>query len=149
MMVLLQANVPNLGHIGELVKVKAGYARNYLFPKGMAVVADARNKKQLEHQQKIASIKKKKVLDEARDLASRVASVSVTIQKPVGEEDKIFGSVTHQEIAAAFEKEGLTIDRRQISVNEEIKKLGVFQGTVKLHPEVSSDFKIWVVAQSE
>ncbi len=149
MMVLLQSNVANLGHIGEMVKVKPGYARNFLFPRGMAVLADSRNKKQLEHQQKIADIRKKKALDEARGLAAKVAAVSVTVQKPVGEEDKIFGSVTTQELASAFEKEGIVVDRRAITINEEIKKVGVFQGSVKLHPEVSSDFKIWVVAQSE
>jgi large subunit ribosomal protein L9 len=148
MMVLLQSNVANLGHIGEMVKVKPGYARNYLLPRGLAVQADARNKKQLDHQLRLAEVKKKKVLDEARELAARVTAVSITIQKPVGEEDKIFGSVTTQELAEAFAKEGITIDRRAISLKDDIKKVGVFQGSVKLHPEVSSDFKIWVVAQS-
>lgn len=148
MMVLLQSNVANLGHIGEMVRVKPGYARNYLLPRGLAVQADARNKKQLDHQLRLAEVKKKKVLDEARELAARVTAVSVTIQKPVGEEDKIFGSVTTQELAEAFAQEGIALDKRAISIKEDIKKVGVFQGSVKLHPEVSSDFKIWVVAQS-
>jgi large subunit ribosomal protein L9 len=149
MMVLLQSNVASLGHIGDLVKVKPGFARNFLFPRGMAVLADVRNKKQLDHQKRVADIRKAKALAEARELGARIAALSVTIQKPVGEEDKIFGAVTTQELLAAFEKEGLTLDRRAITIKDEIKKVGVYQGNVKLHPEVSSDFKIWVVAQSE
>ena len=149
MMVLLQSNVANLGHIGELVKVKPGFARNFLIPRGLAVLADVRNKKQLEHQKKIADIRKAKVLAEARDLAAKISTLSVTIQKPVGEEDKIFGAVTTQELAVAFVKEGIELDRRAITIKDDIKKVGVYQGSVKLHPEVSCEFKIWVVAQSE
>ena len=149
MNVLLQSNVANLGHIGELVKVKPGFARNFLIPRGLAVLADVRNKKQLDHQKKIADIRKAQVRAEARNLAAKITTLSVTIQKPVGEEDKIFGAVTTQELAAAFAKEGIELDRRAISIKDEIKKVGVYQGSVKLHPEVSSEFKIWVVAQSE
>jgi large subunit ribosomal protein L9 len=149
MMVLLQSNVANLGHIGDLVSVKPGYARNFLFPRGMAVLADVRNRRQLDHQKRIADIRKAQALAEARDLGTRIAALSITIQKPVGEEDKIFGSVTTQELAQAFEKEGLTLDRRAITIKDDIKKVGVYHGSVKLHPEVAAEFKIWVVAQSE
>lgn len=148
-MVLLQSNVASLGHIGDLVNVKPGFARNYLFPRGLAVLADSRNQKQLANQRRIADIKKAKVLAEARELAARILSVSITVQKPVGEEDKIFGAVTTAELAAAFEKEGIALDRKAITIKDDIKKVGVYHGSVRLHPEVESDFKIWVVAQSE
>lgn len=148
MLVLLQANVANLGHIGDLVKVKPGYARNFLFPRRMAILADARNKAELDHQLRLADFKKQKALASAKELATQIGSVSLTIQKPVGEEDKIFGTVTTQELADAFKNEGFEFERRSISILDDIKRVGVYRGSVKLHPEVAAEFKIWVVAQS-
>jgi len=148
MLVLLQANVPNLGHIGDLVKVKAGYARNFLFPRELAVLADERNKKLLDHQRRQAEAKKQKDLTNAKELAATISALSLTIQKPVGEEDKIFGTVTTQELADAFRTAGHEIDRRMISILDDIKLVGVYKGVVKLHPEVSAQFNIWVVAQN-
>lgn len=148
MQVLLQANVTNLGHIGELVTVKPGYGRNFLLPRGLAILADAKNKRAYEHQLRIVNHKRSKVLTAAQELATKVGAMSITIQKPVGEEDKIFGSVTHQELAEAFKAEGLEVDRKAISVLDDIKRVGVYRGAVKLHPEVSAEFKIWVVAKS-
>jgi large subunit ribosomal protein L9 len=147
MFVLLQSNVPNLGHIGDLVKVKPGYARNYLFPKALAVFADKRNKTRFDHELKLAEEKKAKSLLAAKEQAAQISSVSLTIQKPVGEEDKIFGTVTNVELAEAFKAEGYEFDRRSITIIDEIKKVGVYKGSVKIHPEVSAEFKIWVVAQ--
>jgi len=148
MHVLLQANVLNLGSIGELVKVKDGYARNYLFPRQLAILADKKNKKQFEHNLRSLEDKKRKALVEAQEQSILVNSISLTIQKLVGEEDRIFGTVTTQELVEAFKKEGYEFDRKNITVIDEIKKVGVYRGTVKLHPEVSAEFKIWVVAQS-
>ncbi|KAB8029907.1 50S ribosomal protein L9 [Fluviispira multicolorata] len=148
MLVLLQANVPNLGHIGDLIKVKSGYARNYLFPRKLAVLADERNQKSLEHQRRQADLKKQKELAVATELAATISALSLTIQKPVGEEDKIFGTVTTQELADAFHSAGHEIDRRMITIIDEIKLVGVYKGSVKLHPEVSAQFNIWVVAQN-
>lgn len=148
MLVLLQANVPNLGHIGDLVKVKAGYARNYLFPRELAVLADERNKKLLDHQRRQADAKKQKDLANAKELAVTLSALSLTIQKPVGEEDKIFGTVTTQELSDAFRAAGHEIDRRMISILDDIKLVGVYKGAVKLHPEVTAQFNIWVVAQN-
>ena len=148
MLVLLQANVPNLGHIGDLVKVKSGYARNFLFPRELAVLADERNKKLLEHQRRQAEAKKQKDLANAQDLANTISALSLTIQKPVGEEDKIFGTVTTQELSDAFRAAGHDIDRRMITIIDEIKLVGVYKGSVKLHSEVSAQFNIWVVAQN-
>ncbi len=147
MLVLLQNNVSNVGHIGDLVKVKPGYARNFLFPRGLAILADERNKKRLEHQLREADARKQKSLASAKELAAQISSVSLTIQKPVGEEDKIFGTVTTQELADAFKVEGHEFDRRSITILDDIKRVGVYRGSVKLHPEVASEFKIWVVAQ--
>jgi large subunit ribosomal protein L9 len=148
MLVLLQANLSNLGHIGDLVKVRPGYARNYLFPRSLAVLADERNKKQLEHRRREADAKKQKSLAQAQDLAATLNALSLTIQKPVGQEDKIFGTVTTQELSDAFLAAGYTIDRRMITILDDIKLVGVYKASVKLHPEVSAQFNIWVVAQN-
>lgn len=148
MLVLLQSNVSNLGHIGDLVKVKPGFARNFLFPRKLAILADERNKKQLEHNLREAESKKQKALASANELANQIASVSLTVQKHVGEEDKIFGTVTTQELAEAFKVEGFDFDRKSISILDDIKRVGVYRGAVKIHPEVSAEFKIWVVAQN-
>jgi large subunit ribosomal protein L9 len=149
MKVLLQANVPNLGHIGDLVKVKPGFARNFLLPRGMAIFADERNRKLFEHNMRIVEAKKTKALTAAKEMALQVGNLSLTVEKQVGKEDKIFGTVTTQELADAFKKQGFEFDRKSITIVEDIKKVGVYQATVKLHPEVSAEFKIWVVAQSQ
>lgn len=146
--VLLQKDVPNLGQIGDLVKVKSGFARNFLYPNGLAVLADQRNKKNYDHQKKLAEIKKQKSLVAAQELAAVIKTLSLTVQKPVGEEDKIFGTVTTAELAAAFLAAGYEVDRKQISILDDIKRVGVYKGSVKLHPEVNAEFNIWVVAQS-
>lgn len=148
MQVLLQANVPNLGHIGDLVTVKPGYARNYLIPRGFALLADAKNKRQYEHQMRTVGLKKAKALAAAKELATQVGAMSVTVQKPVGEEDKIFGSVTTQELADAFKAQGLEVDRKSITILDDIKRVGVYRAAAKVHPEVSAEFKVWVVAKS-
>lgn len=147
MEVLLQTNVPNLGHTGELVKVKPGFANNYLFPRGLAVLANSSNKKELEHNKRLVDAKKNKELLAAKALATAISALSLTIQKQVGEEDKIFGSVTTQELADAFHTAGYEIDRRVITIEDDIKRVGVYKGHVKLHPEVTAQFNIWVIAQ--
>lgn len=148
MLVLLEDNVPNLGLIGDLVKVKPGFARNFLLPRGLAVLADESNKKQLAHQRRQADAKKLKALNAAKELAKAISALSLTVQKPVGEEDKIFGSITTLELAAAFTTAGHEIDRRMITIIDDIKRVGVYKGSVKLHPEVTAQFNIWVVAQN-
>lgn len=148
MRVLLQQNVPSLGLIGELVKVKPGYARNFLFPRQLAILANEGKKRELEHNLRAVEAKKLKALTAAKELATQIGSVSLTIQKPVGEEDKIFGSVTTAELMDAFKNEGHEFDRRNITIIDDIKRLGVYKGSVKLHPDVSAEFKIWVVAKN-
>lgn len=148
MQVLLQANIPNVGMIGEIVKVRDGFARNYLIPRGMALVADKKNKRAYEHHMRIIDLKKQQLLSAAQETAKQIGTLSVTIQKQVGEEDKIFGSVTAAEVAEQLKVAGVEIDRRVISILDDIKRVGVFRGAVKLHPEVTAEFKIWVVAKS-
>ncbi len=148
MKVLLQANVSNLGHIGDLVKVKPGFARNFLLPRGLAIFADERNRKLFDHNMRLVDAKKVKALTAAKEMAIQVGNMSLTIEKQVGKEDKIFGTITTQELADAFKKQGFEFDRKSITIQDEVKKVGVYQGSVKLHPEVSAEFKIWVVAQS-
>lgn len=147
MEVLLQTKVENVGSTGELVKVKPGFANNYLFPRGLAVLANQSNKKELEHNKRLVEAKKNKELVAAREVASALSALSLTIQKQVGEEDKIFGSVTTQELAVAFQAAGYEINRRDISIEDDIKRVGVYKGHVKLHPEVTAQFNIWVIAQ--
>jgi len=149
MEVLLQTNVTNLGLTGELVKVKPGFARNYLFPRGLAVLANAANKKELAHNKRMVESKKHKELLQAKTLADSLSALSLTIQKPVGEEDKIFGSVTTLELSHAFQAAGYEIDRKLITIEDDIKHIGVYKGHVKLHAEVVAQFNIWVIAQQQ
>jgi len=148
MEVLLQENVSDLGLIGDIVKVKNGYALNYLIPRNLAVVANKSNKAQLSHQKRVADAKKQKALVASQELAEKLNTLSLTIAKPVGEEDRIFGTVTTQELADAFKVAGYNIERRAISILEQIHRVGVYKGAVKIHPEVTAQFNIWVVAQS-
>jgi len=144
---ILNQDVPALGSIGDLVTVKGGFARNYLIPRGFAVVANERNKAELDHQIKILEKKRAEQLGEAKKLAAQIEKASVTVAKQVGEEEKIFGSVTTAELEELLAAEGIKVDRRNITVLEEVKKVGVYSAEVKLHAEVSAKFKVWVVAQ--
>jgi large subunit ribosomal protein L9 len=145
--VILNQNMPNLGTIGDVVDVRGGYARNFLIPRQIATLANAGNRKALEHQLKILAKKKDEILKEAKALAAKIAKVSVTVHKQVGEEERIFGTVTTSEIENYLASEGIKIDRKIIEIKDEIKKVGVYTAKAKLHPEVSAEFKVWVVAQ--
>ena len=147
MKVILQENVPSLGKVGEIVKVKDGYGRNYLVPNQLAVIADERNVARMEHQRRTADARAQKLVGEAKALAEKLSQTAVTIRRQAGEENKIFGSVTNRDIAEALAAEGFAIDKKQIVVDESIiKNLGVFTVAVKLAPEVSADVKVYVIA---
>ena len=147
MKVILQENVANLGKVGEIVKVKDGYGRNYLVPNQLAVVADERNVARMEHQRRTADARAQKLVGEAKAVAEKLSQTAVTIRRQAGEENKIFGSVTNRDIAEALAAEGFAIDKKQIVVDESIiKNLGVFNVAVKLAPEVSADVKVYVIA---
>jgi large subunit ribosomal protein L9 len=147
MRIMLQAPVANLGFIGDIVTVKAGYARNFLIPRGLAIIANEKNTRQFQHQLMLVESKKKKALVAAQEVAAKVSNISITLEKPVGEEDRIFGTVTVMELVEEFQKLGLTFDRKQVKILEEIKKLGVYTGQVKVHPDVEVEFKIWVTSK--
>lgn len=145
MKVILQEDVPHLGQTGEIVKVKDGYARNYLVPRGLAVVADERNMKQLEHNQRIAQARAAKVVAAAREMAEKLATVAISIRRESGEEGKLFGSVTNRDIAEALAADGFEVDRRMIDLDEPLRSIGVFTVPVKLHTEVHTQVKVYVI----
>jgi large subunit ribosomal protein L9 len=145
MKVILRESDKKLGNEGDVIEVKAGFARNYLFPRNLAVKADASHMKRLEHDRKVLSDRNEKHLKQARQLAEKVGKASCTISVQVGEEEKIFGSVTTMDIAEALAKEGLEIDKKDIHLDEPIKSIGVFTVPVKLAPEVEASLKVWVV----
>jgi large subunit ribosomal protein L9 len=147
MKVILQRELPSLGSVGEVVTVKDGYARNYLIPQKIAIPADTRNIRQLEHMKRLVAAKQARQKREAEELAKKLESASCTIQMVVGEQDKLFGSVTSKDIEEALAREGLQVSRKKIVLEEPIKKLGVFMVDVKLHPQVTAKLKVWVVAK--
>jgi large subunit ribosomal protein L9 len=145
MKVILIEDVQKLGSMGDVIQVKDGFARNYLFPKNLAKPATASNMKIIEEIKKKnaqALVREKK---EAEQLKERLSLMSCTLAVEAGEDDKLFGSVTSQDIAHAFEEEGISLDKRKIMLEEPIKRLGVYHVPVKLHPEVIGEVKVWVV----
>jgi large subunit ribosomal protein L9 len=147
MKVILRQNTEGLGQIGELVDVKDGYARNFLIPRKLAYVALKGNIKALEEEKKTLSKKREQELAAAEKLAAELEKVSVTIPVQVGEEDRIFGSVTTQMISDALKEKGNEIDKRKIEIDEPIKALGIYSVSIKLHPSVNAKIKVWVVRE--
>ncbi len=147
MKVILRKNFDQLGKVGDVVNVKEGYARNYLIPRQIAYQATAGNIRALEEEKKQLLKKEAKELDSAQKLASELEKISITIPVKVGEEEKIFGSVTHQMIADAIKDKGFEIDKRKIDITEPIKALGIYTVSVKLHPSVAASIKTWVVRE--
>lgn len=146
MKVILKENIDTLGHIGDIVKVAPGYARNYLLPKGFAVEATEKNAKALEHVKRQMAYKKSKVTEAARQVAAKLEGVTIEIVHQAGVEGKLFGSVTNMEIAAFLKEKGIEIDRKKIALAEPIKQVGEYSLPVKLHPEVSATLKVVVSA---
>lgn len=145
MEVILREDISSLGKAGDLVKVKAGYARNFLLPQKKAVVADPKNVRMLDHQKKVAEAGQKKLRKSAEEMAAKLAALSITIECEAGEEDKLFGSVTTRDIADALRRAGMVIDKRVINIKEPIRQIGVFDVEVKLYPDVVGVVKVWVV----
>jgi len=144
MKLILREDVENLGKGGELVEVKPGYGRNYLLPRGLAVLANPRNLREIEHQKQVAAAKAAKMRASAEALARRLADTPVSLKRKVGEQDKLYGSVTAIDIAEALGQRGLSIDRRAIALAEPIKTVGEFEVPVKLHHEVAGTVKVKV-----
>ncbi|HSB52114.1 MAG TPA: 50S ribosomal protein L9 [Dissulfurispiraceae bacterium] len=147
MKVILREDVSNLGEMGSVVTVKDGYARNFLLPRGLAVEANPRNVKALEHEQRKIQERAKKIKASAEDLASRLSRLALTIPAKAGEEEKLFGSVTAMDIAEAIAAQGIEIDRKKIVLEEPIKRLGTYSVGVKIHSEVTAQVNIQVVPE--
>jgi large subunit ribosomal protein L9 len=147
MEVILREDIVNLGTRGSVVKVAPGYARNFLLPKKMAVTATESNKKIVEQERQSHLKRDAKESSDAADLAKLMAAVEVTIAHKAGENDQLFGSVTATDIATALEKQGYTIDRRKVTLEEPIKKLGDYKATVRLHRDVSVEIPVHVVKE--
>lgn len=147
MKVILRKDFETLGKVGEIVNVKDGYARNYLIPKKIVYTALEGNIRALEEEKKSLIIKVSQELTTAETLAVELEKVSVTIPVQVGEEEKIFGSVTTQMISDALKEKGFDIDKRKIEMDDQIKALGIYEVNVKLHSTVSTNVKVWVVRE--
>lgn len=147
MKIILREDVQNLGQPGDVVEVKNGYARNYLIPRQFALQATPQNLKIFELENKRLEMKRTKDRRDAEGLAEQLKSVSLTATVAVGEEDKVFGSVTTQNIAELLAAKGFEIDRRRIHLNEPLKALGVYEVPIKLHSEVEVPIKVWVVKE--
>ena len=145
MQIILREDVPSLGKAGDLVKVANGYARNYLIPRKMAVEATPRNLKALEHEKLLIEHKKRRELKDSEKLKEKLESISCTIGVKVGEDDKLFGSVTSMDIEEGLKREGVEIDRRKIELEEPIRTLGVYTVPIKIAPETQAKLKVWVV----
>jgi large subunit ribosomal protein L9 len=145
MNLLLKADVDGLGYCGDEVKVRDGYGRNYLIPQGKAILATPKNVKQFNHQKMVVQGKVKKIVNAANELAEKIGKVSCTIKKKVGEQGKLFGSVTTQEIMEVLRSNGIEVDKRKIQPAEPIKALGDYQVPIKLHTEVVGKINVSVV----
>ena len=148
MKLILREDVENLGKGGELVEVKAGFGRNYLLPRGLAVLANPKNVREMEHQKSVASAKAAKLKASAQAVAKRLSETPVVLRRKVGEQDKLYGSVTALDVAEALAARGLQLDRRNIDLKEPLKTLGDFEVPVKLHSEVVGKAKVKIEAEA-
>ncbi len=147
MKVILRQDHENLGEAGTIINVKPGYARNFLIPQGIALAASQQNKKRFENEKQQMNWRKEQEKRKAEEMSKTLESVSCTITVQVGEEDKLFGSVTSQNIAESLEAQGYEIDKRKIQLDEPIKSLGIYSVPIKLHSEVEAKVKVWVVKE--
>jgi len=147
MKVILRKNYEQLGKVGQVVNVKEGFAMNFLIPRKIAFLATEGNIRALEEEKKQISKKAAKELEAAQKLAQELEKVSITIPVKVGEEDKLFGTVTAQMIADSLKEKGYDVDKRKIEIAEPIKSLGIFDVAVKLHSDVTANVKTWVVRE--
>jgi len=145
--IILQEDIENLGSAGDVVDVKPGYARNFLIPRGLARRATEGNLKRIEEERRRREHAASRELQEAEGLASELEGLSLSFSVRAGEEGKLFGSVTAQDIADRLAEQGFEVDRRTLQLEEPIKELGVYRVSVDLHSEVQPEIKIWVVAE--
>ncbi|MZH41248.1 MAG: 50S ribosomal protein L9 [Nitrospinae bacterium] len=149
MKLLLKEDVDGLGFCGDEVEVKDGYGRNFLIPKGKALLATPNNLKAFNHQKRVVQGRLTKVIAAAQSVADEIAKVTCSIKKKVGETGKMFGSVTAQEVSDLLKAQGVDVDRRKIQITDPIKKAGEYKIPVKLHPEVTAEIKLVVEGEQE
>jgi large subunit ribosomal protein L9 len=147
MEVILKEDIANVGKIGEVVRVRDGYARNYLLPRGLVLVANKKNLKTFEHQKKIVADQKQKTVRQAQTVSDQLATVAVVIPMKVGEEGRLFGSVTTMQIEKALKARGVNVERRKIHLNEPIKMAGDYEVPVRLSADVTVPLKVSVVPE--
>lgn len=145
MEVILRAAVDNLGHPGDIVSVSPGYGRNYLLPRGLAYAATPGNKKRIQQERQRLEAAEATRRESAQGLATRLEQVSLTFSARVGEEGKLFGSVTTGDIAHQLEAQGFAIEKRHVDLHEPIRALGVYRVPIRLHADVKPEIKVWVI----
>ena len=145
MEVILRAAVENLGHPGDIVNVSPGYGRNYLLPRGLAYAATPGNKKRMEQERQRLEAAETSRRATASQLAERLEQVSLTFSARVGDEGKLFGSVTASDIVHQLESQGFAVEKRQVDLHEPIRSLGVYRVPIRLHADVKPEIKVWVI----
>ena len=149
MEVVLKEDIENLGHMGEVVKVKDGYARNYLLPRGLVVLANKKNLKALEHEQRMIGQRRDRLTKEAHGISETLSRVSLEFAVKVGEEGRLFGSVTNMDIEKALKEKGFEVERRRIVLHDPIKQVGDYEVPIRLRPEVTPSIKVKVVSEDQ
>ena len=149
MEVVLKEDIENLGHMGDVVKVKDGYARNYLLPRGLVVLANNRNLKALEHEQRMIAQRRERLTKEAQGISDKLAAVSLEFTAKVGEEGRLFGSVTTMDIEKALKEQGFDVERRRIVLDAPIKNVGDYDVPIRLRPEVMPSIKVKVMSEDQ
>jgi len=147
MKVILMEDVEGLGRVGEVVQVANGYARNYLIPRNMALMATSKNLKVFKEEQKKRASRRNRARRDAQAMAEELNQLSLTVEVPVGEEDRMFGAVTSQTIAQLLKEKGFDVDRRKIVLDEPIRALGVYTVPIRLMPDIEAKVKVWVVKE--
>jgi large subunit ribosomal protein L9 len=145
--VILREDIKTLGRAGEMVRVKPGYARNYLLPQGLAYEATEGNRKRIAAETRVRTTRNQAERTEAERFAATLREVTLTLAGKAGEEGKLFGSITSQDIADALARQGYTVDRRKIELDHPIKTTGAHSVAVRLHPEVNAELRVSVVAE--
>jgi large subunit ribosomal protein L9 len=146
MEIILLEDVNKLGDMGDLVEVKAGYARNYLIPQKLAVRASTGNKALFDHQKSKVEARKLKLRAQALEVQGQLSHVSITIAKKVGESDKLFGSVTSRDIGTALAARGVELNSKKLILDNSLRELGIYNVGIKLHADIHANVRVWVVA---
>ncbi len=144
MEIILKQSVDKLGEAGDVVTVSNGYARNFLLPKSMAIQATKHNVAVLEHEKRVIEQRKRKAFREAEKVANKLRSLSCVLKRQVGDQDKLFGSVTSIDVAEFLKGRGIEVERKNIQLDEPIKELGTYRIPIRFHPEVTAELKVKV-----